>query len=115
MSESAWDESVLAELIGLHDTATLVITDGVGRTLKRYARSDARADLAEIADVGLAGIVRAGTELALGDPRLIAASFTNGMLVGAVTTDLRAVIVGLPDANLGRMLLLLRHLFPERP
>ena len=109
---SSLDEAVWAELVALEDTATVLLTDGRGRTLRRHAGA-ARGDLAEIADIAISAIASAGHELALGVPRQFAACYGDGLLVGAVAAEKRAVVLARADANIGRLLLLLRNLFPE--
>ena len=109
---SSFDEAVWAELVALEDADAVLLTDGRGRTLKRHVHGATRADLAEIADIAISAVAAAGGELGLGAPRQFAASYAEGVLVGAVGTRVRAVVLARKDANIGRLLLLLRLLFP---
>ena len=108
-----WNEAALSALLALDDTEALVLTDGRGEPLYGYARSaqrDELAELAELVDILLGAVVRAGGELALGAPLVLATRYAHGSLVAALSPSLRAAVRAPTDANLGQLMLGLRQL-----
>jgi hypothetical protein len=104
------DELALSELLALSDTHTLLLTDGAGEARYLYTRDARRDDLAEIVDISLSAVARAGDELGFGQPVLVATRYARGSVVAAVSPAHCVVVLSTADANLGQLFLLLRQL-----
>ena len=112
-STGSWDAKVVGDLMSLGYTRAIVFTDCRGQVRHAVARSSAPEDIAEVADIALSMLARAGSALKLGALAVSACMYQEGTLILARSGKNQVAVLAEEHANLGQLLNHVRRIFNE--